>query len=57
MVTYKCIKCHKKSNNEEEMMVLAEWHLGFSKIEDYIICFDCWEFNEIYENLPNLPDF
>ena len=39
------------------MMVLAEWHLGFSKIEDYIICFDCWEFNEIYENLPNLPDF
>ena len=57
MVTYKCIKCHKKSNNEEEMMVLAEWHLGFSKIEDYIICFECWEFNEIYENLPNLPDF
>ena len=57
MVVYKCSNCGN-NGDEDSMMVLAEWHTVRSgKIEDYIICNNCWEFNVVYENLPNFSDF
>ena len=42
MTKYKCTIC-KEKNNEDETMLLAEWELGLSNIEDYYVCKGCYE--------------
>ena len=37
-----CANC-KSKHNEEKMIVLAEWELGLSPIDDYIVCGECYE--------------
>ena len=37
-----CANCRNK-HNEEQMIVLAEWELGLSPIDNYIVCGECYE--------------
>tara|TARA_R100001463_G_scaffold134380_1_gene196518 strand:+ start:161 stop:310 length:150 start_codon:yes stop_codon:yes gene_type:complete len=37
-----CAEC-KEEFLEDSMMLLAEWELGLSSIENYIVCGECYE--------------
>ena len=37
-----CVECKEKFS-ENSMILLAEWELGLSSIENYIVCGDCYE--------------
>ena len=42
MKKYECSIC-KEKNNEKDTMLLAEWELGLSNIEDYYVCIMCFK--------------
>ena len=41
MVKYKCKTCNFETTDKYFMYILAEWELGFGKVEDYMVCYNC----------------